>query len=63
MYKKKSEEKKSIKDALFIDATDSVIIVEGLHALNPIITENLPSDSFYKIYVSVNESIFDDRTI
>ena len=54
------KEKKSIKDALFIDATDSVIIVEGLHALNPIITENLPSDSFYKIYVSVNESIFDN---
>ncbi len=54
------EVKKSIKDALYIDATDSVIIVEGLHALNPLITESLPKDSFYKIYVSVNDSIYDD---
>ena len=55
------EQKKSIKDAYEFDATDSVIIVEGLHALNPLITDSLPNDSFYKIYVSVNESIFDDE--
>lgn len=53
-------EKRSIKDALYIDATNSVIIVEGLHALNPLIIEGLPKDSFYKIYVSVNESVYDD---
>ncbi len=54
------ENKKSIKDALEIEALGGVIIVEGLHALNPQITDSLPEDSLYKIYVSVNRSIFDE---
>ena len=31
---------------------DDVLVVEGIHALNPASTEALPNDSCYKIYVS-----------
>ena len=52
---------KSIKNAQTADITGGgVLIVEGLHALNPEITDHLPKDSLYKIYVSVNDSVFDD---
>ena len=33
---------------------DDVIIVEGLHALNPRITETLPHENLLKIYISVS---------
>lgn len=36
-----------------------VIIVEGLHALNPIITDCLPSDRLLKIYINVSSRIYD----
>lgn len=49
---------KSIKNAELIDLSDGgVMIVEGLHALNPAITSHLPKDSLYKIYVSVNSAV------
>lgn len=49
---------KSIKAAQTIDISDDgVLIVEGLHALNPVITENLSKETLYKIYISVNNSI------
>lgn len=52
---------KSVKNAQSVDITGGgVLIVEGLHALNPEITGHLPADSLYKIYVSVNDSVFDD---
>lgn len=38
-----------------------VLIVEGLHALNPLLSEMLPSESIYKVYISVSQSIFDDE--
>ncbi len=38
-----------------------IIIVEGLHALNPLLTSRLPSDSVFKIYISVNESLVDSE--
>lgn len=37
---------------------DDVIIVEGLHALNPLITENLPEGRALKIYISVSSRIY-----
>lgn len=39
---------------------NDVIIVEGLHALNPAITDNLDSSDLYKIYVSVSSRVYDD---
>lgn len=40
-----------------ISPTD-VIIVEGLHALNPVITEHLPKERLLKIYINVSSRIF-----
>lgn len=37
-----------------------VIVLEGIHALNPAITENLPGDSIYKIYVNVSSRVYDN---
>ena len=51
------ERKKELKE---IHVTDQdVIIVEGLHALNPIITKNLPAERLYKIYINVSSRIYD----
>ena len=36
---------------------NDVIIVEGIHALNPIITDCLPSERMVKIYISVKQGI------
>ncbi|MBO5897313.1 MAG: nucleoside kinase [Clostridia bacterium] len=36
-----------------------VIIVEGLHALNPIITDCLPADRLLKMYINVSSRIYD----
>ncbi len=38
---------------------NDVIIVEGLHALNPVITDTLDKENLYKIYVSVSSRIYD----
>ena len=38
-----------------------VIIVEGLHALNPIITKDLPSNRLFKIYINVSSRIYDNN--
>ncbi|MBQ0111144.1 MAG: hypothetical protein KBS41_04390 [Oscillospiraceae bacterium] len=40
---------------------DGVLIVEGLHALNPAVTDCLPQKNLYKIYVSVSNSIYDSQ--
>ncbi len=37
----------------------SVVIVEGLHALNPLIAEGFPSDELLRIYLSVKQGIYD----
>lgn len=39
---------------------DDVIIVEGLHALNPIITKGLDESHIYKVYISVSSRVTDD---
>ena len=38
---------------------DGCVIIEGLHALNPIISDSLPSDKIKKIFVSVSTNIND----
>ena len=54
--------KTSKPDARKIDIGDrGIVIVEGLHALNPVITDLVPRNNIYKVYVSVNEGIFDDE--
>lgn len=39
---------------------NDVIIVEGLHALNPVITDTLNENSLYRIYVSVSTRVYED---
>ena len=36
---------------------NSIVIAEGLHALNPVLTEIIPQDRLFKVYISVNRSI------
>ncbi len=38
-----------------------VVIIEGLHALNPAITDLLPQNRLFKLYVSVSTRIYDDE--
>ena len=38
-------------------AGDTVLIIEGIHALNPLLTQNLPNSLKYKIYISALTSI------
>ncbi len=40
---------------------NDVIIVEGLHALNPIITDHLPKERLLKIYINVSSRIYDEK--
>lgn len=37
-----------------------VVILEGLHALNPVIHEFLPSETLLKLYISVSTRIYED---
>lgn len=54
--------KTSHKKAKSVDIGNrGIVIVEGLHALNPVITDLVPRENIYKIYVSVNEGILDDN--
>ena len=40
---------------------NDIIIVEGLHALNPLITDTLNEENLFRIYVSVSTRIYDDE--
>lgn len=52
--------KKSKRDGKSIDISNKgIIIAEGLHALNPLITDLVPRENIYKVYISVNCSILD----
>ena len=42
---------------------DEIIIVEGLHALNPVITEPLASYSLKKVYISVSSRISNENGV
>lgn len=51
-----------INDRHPIDISDGgILIVEGLHALNPILTDELDKNSLLKIYISVNRTVVDDN--
>ena len=38
-------------------SNDSVLIIEGIHALNPLLTKNIPDTAKFKIYISALTSI------
>ena len=38
-------------------SNDSVLIIEGIHALNPLLTQQIPDSAKYKIYISALTSI------
>jgi len=38
-----------------------ILIVEGLHALNPLLTDELNQNNLFKIYISVNRTVVDDN--
>lgn len=40
---------------------NDVIIFEGLHALNPVITDNLDEKALFRIYVSVSSRVYDEN--
>ena len=40
---------------------NDVIILEGLHALNPVITDNLDAEKLFRIYVSVSSRVYDEN--
>lgn len=42
---------------------DEIVIVEGLHAINPVITENLPEEKLTRMYVSVSSRIYKDQKV
>lgn len=42
---------------------DEVVIVEGLHALNPVITDSLESEKLTKLYVSVSSRIMNQNEV
>ncbi len=53
-------ERKPLKNHIRIGPKD-VIIVEGLHALNPVITDVLPSNRLLKIYINISSRIYDEK--
>ena len=53
--------KNSIINDRFADVGErGIIIAEGLHALNPVITDLAPRENIFKMYISVNCSIEDN---
>ncbi len=40
---------------------NDIIIVEGLHALNPAITDTLPAENLFRIYVSVSSRVYENE--
>jgi len=41
-------------------SADDVVIIEGIHALNPLVTGHIPGDRLVKIYVRVGDDIYAD---
>ena len=46
-----------------IDCRDGVVIIEGLHALNPALTEELPEDAALCLYAGLREEYADSRDV
>ncbi|MBQ6885388.1 MAG: hypothetical protein IJN56_06605 [Clostridia bacterium] len=56
--------KSSIRNANNIDiGNKGIVIVEGLHAMNPLISDLVPRKNIYKIYISVNRSVDDQNGV
>ncbi len=56
--------KTRIPDAKQIDiGTHGIVIVEGLHAINPLITDLVPRKNILKIYISVNRTVDDENGV
>lgn len=51
-----------INDRLVKCGKNDVLIVEGIHALNPLLTQNIKQDSLMKIYASVRTIFKDGQT-
>ena len=51
---------KCIKSVTHEPIEHGCVIIEGLHALNPIISENLPMEKIIKLFVSVSTNIHHD---
>lgn len=47
------------KEREYIVEKDDIVIVEGIHALNPVFTKQLPHEVCLKLYVSVKQQIKD----
>lgn len=52
-----SEGKKFFGETLVLNK-NSIVIIEGLHALNPIIEKYIPAESFVKVYISTNTNVY-----
>lgn len=50
---------------LDISVGDGVVVVEGIHALNPLLTDSLPRDHIFKVYAGLREeySLKGQRTL
>ena len=58
------ETKTSIVKAKELDiGSRGIVIVEGLHALNPLVTDVVERKNIYKIYISVNRSVEDQNGV
>lgn len=44
---------------IVLDKND-VIVIEGIHALNPVIAETLPLQNLFKLYVSVSSRVYEN---
>ncbi|MBQ6717747.1 MAG: hypothetical protein IJN22_02505 [Clostridia bacterium] len=56
--------KSSIRNAKILDiGSRGIVIVEGLHAMNPLIADLVPRKNILKIYISVNRSVDDDNGV
>lgn len=53
---RRSEQRSHIK----IGEND-IVIIEGLHALNPLISDELPKDRILKIYINVSSRIYSEK--
>ena len=42
---------------------NSIVVIEGLHALNPIIDKFIPSNKSFKVYISVNTDLYQDGSL
>lgn len=53
--------KRILKDREIDISHRGIVIAEGLHALNPVITDLVPEKNIFKAYISVNRCITDDN--